>query len=142
MSETGSADYLKLLVCLDEARGYLPPHPYNPPTKEPICTILAQGRAHGIGMLIGTQSPMDLDYKALGNVGTWFVGRLRERDCVRDLAAELSNRGVTPERVSGLQQRRFLLMDKRGKHMELDTRQTFNFLFGPMGPEHIARLPR
>jgi len=140
MFQTDASKRLKLLVVLDEARGYLPPHPYNPPTKQPLCTILAQGRAQGIGMLIGTQSPMDLDYKALGNVGTWFVGRLRERDCVRDLAAELRDRDVKMEELQNLPLRRFMFLDKRGGQQLLNTRWCYNFLRGPLNSEELTRF--
>lgn len=140
MFETDASEHLKLLCVLDEARGYLPPHPYNPPTKSPICTILAQGRAQGIGMLVGTQNPMDLDYKALSNVGTWFVGRLRERDCARDLLTELSSRGIEPEDVADVPQRSFLLLDKRGGHNRFQTRWCLNYLFGPMSGEQLEKL--
>lgn len=140
MYETNASKHLKLLVVLDEARGYLPPHPYNPPTKAPISTILAQGRAQGIGMLIGTQNPMDIDYKALSNVGTWFVGRLRERDCARDLVAELSSRGVEVDAVTELPQRKFLLLDRRGKHHLLDVRWCYNHLRGPLSGQDLLRL--
>ena len=139
MFETAASQQLKLLVVLDEARGYLPPYPYNPPTKGPICTILAQGRAQGLGMLIGTQNPMDLDYKALSNVGTWFVGRLRERDCNRDLASELKGRNVEVEQVSDLPQRRFLALDKRGGHNLLQVRWCYNYLRGPLSAQDLLR---
>jgi len=140
MFETEASDSLKLLVVLDEARGYLPPHPYNPPTKDPICTVLAQGRAQGVGMLIGTQNPMDLDYKALSNVGSWFVGRLRERDCARDLVAELQSRNVEMEDVADTPQRSFLLLDKRGGHQTFRTRWCLNYLFGPMSGPQLEKL--
>lgn len=140
MFATESSEKLKLLVVLDEARGYLPPYPHNPPTKAPIGTILAQGRAQGIGMLIGTQNPMDLDYKALSNVGTWFVGRLRERDCARDLLSELSSRGIEPEDVADVPQRSFLLLDKRGEHRQFKTRWCLNHLFGPMSGSQLVKL--
>jgi hypothetical protein len=140
MFETSSSKNLKLLVVLDEARGYLPPHPSSPPTKHPICTILAQGRAQGIGMLVGTQNPMDLDYKALSNVGTWFVGRLRGRDCARDLASELRDRNVEVEDLADLPQRRFLLLDKRGGHQLLNVRWCFNYLRGPLSSQELLRF--
>ena len=140
MFETASSLRLKLIVALDEARGYLPPHPYNPPTKGPIGTILAQGRAQGIGMVIGTQNPMDLDYKALSNVGTWLVGRLRSRDMARDLEQELRARGVDLATVENMAQRQFLLLDKRGGHHDLRVRHTLNYLRGPLGIQELAKL--
>lgn len=140
MFEADASQKLKLLVVLDEARGYLPPAPRNPPTKHPICTILAQGRAQGIGMLVGTQNPMDLDYKALSNVGTWFVGRLRSRDCARDLAAELRDRNVDVEDLADLPQRRFLFLDKKGAHQLLNVRWCYNYLRGPLSSQELLRF--
>ncbi len=64
--------------------GYLPPHPANPPSKGPLLTLLKQARAFGVGVLLATQNPVDLDYKALSNAGTWFVGKLQtDRDKAR-----------------------------------------------------------
>jgi hypothetical protein len=75
---------LRALVYFDEVFGYLPPHPANPPTKVPLMTLLKQARAFGVGVLLATQNPVDLDYKALSNAGTWFVGKLQtERDKAR-----------------------------------------------------------
>jgi len=140
MYETQASKALKLMVVLDEARGYLPPYPANPPTKAPICTLLAQGRAQGIGMVIGTQNPMDLDYKALSNVGSWFIGRLRERDCQRDLLSELNDRGIDIEDVTEMPHRRFLFLDKRGDNSLLNVRWCYNHLRGPMSGPELQRL--
>jgi DNA helicase HerA-like ATPase len=140
MYATASSNKLKLLVVLDEARGYLPPHPYNPPSKGPICQLLAQGRAQGIGMVVGTQNPMDLDYKALSNVGTWMIGRLRERDCDRDLTSELRERGLDTDALQHIPQRTFLLLDRDGNHRSFRTRHTLSYLRGPLELAEIARL--
>jgi DNA helicase HerA-like ATPase len=140
MYATTASNKLKLLVVLDEARGYLPPHPYNPPSKAPICQLLAQGRAQGIGMVIGTQNPVDMDYKALSNVGTWFVGRLRGRDCERDLTSELKERGIHPDELQELPRRTFLLLDRDGNHRSLRSRHTLSYLRGPLELAEIARL--
>lgn len=140
MYETSASDRLKLLVALDEAKGYLPPYPYNPATKGPICTLLAQGRAQGIGLLIGTQNPNDICYKALSNVGTWLVGRLRKRDCARDLETELAARGVEIEQLANIPQRTFLLLKKDNSHELTKIRWTYSFLRGPMNGDDIAKL--
>src|SRR5262249_59030559 len=67
--------------------GNSPPHPANPPTKAPLMTLLKQARAFGVGVLLATQNPVDLDYKALSNAGTWLVGKLQtERDKARLIA--------------------------------------------------------
>ena len=68
---------LRALVVFDEVYGFLPPHPANPPTKRPLVALMKQARAFGVGVLIGTQNPMDLDYRALGNAGLWCSGRLQ-----------------------------------------------------------------
>lgn len=140
MYSTAASQSLKLLVAIDEARGYLPPHPKNPATKSPICNLLAQGRAHGIGMLIGTQNPVDLDYKALSNCGTWFLGRLRERDCVRDLGNELASRGIEFESVVNLKTRNFIYINPRGDSSKLRVRWTYSYLRGPLTSQELAML--
>jgi hypothetical protein len=78
---------LRALVYFDEVFGFLPPHPKDPPTKGPILTLLKQARAVGVGTVLVTQNPVDIDYKALSNAGLWLVGRLqteRDRERVMD----------------------------------------------------------
>jgi DNA helicase HerA-like ATPase len=62
---------LKAFVVFDEVYGLLPPHPNNPPTKRPTVALMKQGRAFGLGVIVATQNPMDLDYRALSNGGVW-----------------------------------------------------------------------
>src|SRR5438132_3183432 len=110
---------LRAVVYLDEVFGYLPPHPANPPTKLPLMTLIKQARAFGVGLLLATQNPVDLDYKALSNAGTWFVGKLQtERDKARLLdglesvaAAQgnLSDRAYLDKVIASLGNRIFLL---------------------------------
>ncbi len=68
---------LRVLVVFDEVYGFLPPHPANPPTKRPLVALMKQARAFGVGVVVATQIPMDLDYRALGNADVWCVGRLQ-----------------------------------------------------------------
>ncbi len=68
---------LRALIVIDEAFGLLPPHPSNPPTKAPIVALMKQARAYGVGVVVATQNPMDLDYRALSNAGLWCIGRLQ-----------------------------------------------------------------
>jgi hypothetical protein len=68
---------LRALLVFDEVYGYLPPHPANPPTKRPLVALMKQARAFGVGVLVATQNPMDLDYRALSNAGLWCIGRLQ-----------------------------------------------------------------
>ena len=74
---------LKALLYMDEIFGYFPPTA-NPPAKAPMLTLLKQARAFGLGIVLSTQNPVDLDYRGLSNTGTWFIGRLQtERDKAR-----------------------------------------------------------
>ncbi len=69
---------LKALLYMDEIFGYFPPSK-NPPSKQPMLTLLKQARSFGVGVILSTQNPVDLDYKGLSNIGTWFIGRLQTR---------------------------------------------------------------
>ena len=71
------SESLKALIVFDEVYGFLPPHPASPPTKKPLVTLMKQARAFGVGVVVATQNPMDLDYRALSNAGLWCVGRLQ-----------------------------------------------------------------
>ena len=68
---------LRALLVFDEVYGFLPPHPANPPTKRPLVALMKQARAFGVGVVVATQNPMDLDYRALSNAGLWCLGRLQ-----------------------------------------------------------------
>ena len=68
---------LRPLIVFDEVYGFLPPHPANPPTKRPLVALMKQARAFGVGVIVATQNPMDLDYRALGDAGLWCLGRLQ-----------------------------------------------------------------
>jgi hypothetical protein len=142
---------LRAILYFDEVFGYLPPHPANPPTKVPLMTLLKQARAFGVGVLLATQNPVDLDYKALSNAGTWFVGKLQtERDKARlvegleGVAAEsgtLNNRAYLETVISALGNRVFLLHDiHKGKPLLFQSRHVLSFLRGPMTRDQIALL--
>ena len=75
-AQPGSAR-LKALIVFDEVFGFIPPHPANPPTKRPLVALMKQARAYGVGCVLATQNPMDLDCRALSNAGTWMLGRLQ-----------------------------------------------------------------
>src|SRR5688500_4955238 len=105
---------LRAIVYMDEIAGYFPPVA-NPPSKAPLLTLLKQARAFGVGVVLATQNPVDLDYKGLANTGTWFLGRLQtERDKARLLdglegAAGGMDRATTDRLLSALDKRVFLL---------------------------------
>jgi hypothetical protein len=142
---------LRALVYFDEVFGYLPPHPANPPTKVPLMTLLKQARAFGVGVLLATQNPVDLDYKALSNAGTWFVGKLQtERDkarLVEGLEGVAAERGTLSDRtylegvISALKNRVFLLHNvHQPRPVVFQSRWALSFLRGPMSREQIAAL--
>ena len=137
---------LRALLFIDEVMGYLPPVA-NPPTKTPLLTLFKQGRAFGVGVLVATQNPVDLDYKALGNAGTWFIGRLQtERDRMRVLdGLEGASVGVPRAEletlVSSLEKRQFVIASAHGRDlMVFESRQTLCFLCGPLSKAQLQAL--
>jgi hypothetical protein len=138
---------LRCLVYFDETYGYCPPFPRNPPTKQPLMSIVKQGRAAGLGLFLATQNPADLDYKSLSNIGTWFIGRLRTgRD--RDRALEgLEGAGAGFDRdrfesaLSMLPPRVFLVQSASGEPRFMMTRWAMSYLRGPLTREQLRDLP-
>ena len=139
---------LRALLYMDEVFGYLPPTA-NPPSKRPLLTLLKQARAAGLGVVLSTQNPVDLDYKALSNAGTWFLGRLQtERDKLRVLDGLESaaiggrfDRAEIDRTLSGLGPRRFVLNNVHEDGPVLfETRQALSYLAGPMTRDQIRRL--
>jgi hypothetical protein len=140
---------LRALVYMDEVFGFFPPTA-NPPSKLPMLTLLKQARAYGVGLVLATQNPVDLDYKGLGNAGTWFIGRLQtDRDKMRvlealDGAMAGSNpipRGDLDRMISGLGKRVFLMHSvHRGAPTLFTTRWAMSYLAGPMTLTQIRAL--
>ena len=140
---TGS---LRALIYMDEVFGYLPPVA-NPPSKLPLLTLLKQARAFGVGIALATQNPVDLDYKALSNIGTWFLGKLQtERDKTRVLdglegADGEIERAVLDRTLSALRSRVFLMHNvNEPAPMLFETRWTLSYLRGPLGRDELKRL--
>ncbi len=144
---TGS---LRAILLMDEVFGFLPPTA-NPPSKKPLLTLLKQARAYGLGVVLCTQNPVDLDYKALSNAGTWMIGRLQtERDVLRVLdglegasaaGGAAFDRGAMQTVLAGLGKRRFLLHNVHESAPVLfDTRWCMAYLAGPMTRVQIERL--
>ncbi|BAI60504.1 conserved hypothetical protein [Methanocella paludicola SANAE] len=139
---------LRAIVYMDEIFGYLPPLA-NPPSKLPMLTLLKQARAFGIGMVLATQNPVDLDYKALSNMGTWFIGRLQtERDKARLLdGLESATAGAKFDRqaiekvLSSLGNRVFLMNNTHEDAPELfQARWALSYLRGPLTRDQIKVL--
>ncbi|HJU44794.1 MAG TPA: hypothetical protein VJ691_18345 [Vicinamibacterales bacterium] len=148
-SQRGTAS-LRALVYFDEIFGFLPPVA-NPPSKPPLLTLLKQARAFGLGVVVATQNPVDLDYKALSNAGTWMLGRLQtERDKGRvldGLEGAAHSTGATFDRaaldklLSALGKRQFLLHNVHEQEpVVFETRWALSYLRGPLGRDEIKRL--
>lgn len=146
-TQSGSSS-LRALFYMDELYGFLPPSA-NPPTKKPLLTLLKQARACGLGLVLSTQNPVDLDYKALSNAGTWFIGRLQtERDKERVMAGLEGASSSTDFKKSeiekilaGLSKRVFYLHSVHEDGARIfQTRWTLSYLAGPLNKQQIALL--
>jgi hypothetical protein len=135
------SDALRVLLYLDEVQGILPPTAM-PPTKPPLLTLLKQGRAFGIGVLLATQNPVDLDYKALGNIGLKLIGRLdTENDRRRALEGLDVADAQASDTVASLQQRQFLLAGARvGAPRVITSRWAMSYLRGPLALPELRPL--
>jgi hypothetical protein len=145
--QTGTTS-LRAILYMDEVFGYLPPTAM-PPSKPPLLTLMKQARSFGLGVVLATQNPVDLDYKGLGNAGTWFIGRLQtERDKARVIdgllgaeAAAGLDRPALETRIASLAQRRFLMRNAGDDSPVLfETRWALSYLRGPLTLAEIARL--
>ena len=141
---------LRAILYMDEIFGYFPPVA-NPPSKLPLLTLLKQGRAFGLGVVLATQNPVDLDYKGLANTGTWFIGRLQtERDKARVLeglegiaagTGQKFDRQQMEQQLAGLDKRVFLLNNVHDDAPELfETRWALSYLRGPLTRAQIKQL--
>ena len=148
-SQSGTTS-LRALLYMDEIYGYLPPSA-NPPSKKPLLTMLKQARAFGLGVLAATQNPVDLDYKALSNMGTWFLGRLQtERDKARVLdglegaaaeGGESFNRREMEQLLAGLDSRVFLMQNvHEDRPVVFHVRWVMSYLCGPLTRTQIKGL--
>lgn len=142
---------LRAILYIDEMFGYFPPHPRNPPTKDPLMRLLKQARAFGLGLILATQNPGDLDYKGLTNAGTWFIGRLQsdnDRKRVMDGLQAMANVNDTlslqdiETMIADIAPRVFLM---RNVHNEagpvlVHTRWAMSYLRGPLTRQQIQLL--
>lgn len=138
---------LRAILYMDEIFGYLPPTG-NPPSKKLFLTLLKQARAYGLGLVLATQNPVDLDYKALSNTGTWFIGRLQtERDKARvmegleGVRSEGFDKQKMERTLAGLGKRRFLLHSvHEDEAVVFNTRWAMSYLAGPLTRDQISTL--
>jgi len=149
-AQSGTTD-LRALIYFDEVFGYFPPYPSNPPTKTPLMALVKQGRSAGLGIVLATQNPADLDYKGLTNAGTWAIGSLRtERDKERvleGLESAISEAGTTTDRrtldraLGALKPRTFLFHDiHKGDPVFFRTRWAMSYLRGPLTRKQVREL--
>jgi hypothetical protein len=144
MRTRSGASGLRALVYFDEILGYLPPVA-NPPAKPVILRMFKQARAFGLGLLVATQNPVDLDYKALSNAGTWFIGKLQtdqdKQHLLDGLEAPDIPRAELDRTISRLGKRIFLLHNTHAKGPAIfQTRWTMNYLAGPLTRAQIPAL--
>ncbi len=141
---------LRAILYIDEVFGFFPPVA-NPPSKLPLLTLMKQARAFGLGVMLVTQNPVDLDYKGLSNTGTWFIGRLQtDRDKIRVLDAlegasagtgKQLDRGQMDQVIAGLGSRVFLMHNVHDDAPTVFTsRWAMSYLCGPMTREQIKLL--
>ena len=149
MRQQNGTTSLRALMYMDEVFGFFPPTA-NPPSKKPLLTLMKQARAYGLGVILTTQNPADLDYKGLSNAGTWFIGKLQaERDKERLLNGLLSasggegsmSRQELMKTISGLDSRVFLLHNvHEDEPVIFQTRWAMSYLRGPLSRDQVAKL--
>ncbi len=144
-NQTGTGN-LRLAVYFDEMAGYVPPTA-NPSSKPVIMRMMKQARAFGVGLILATQNPVDIDYKGLSNAGTWFVGRLQTEQDKNRLLDGLTttdgniNRTDADKLISDLKKRAFLYMNVHENGLKvMSTRWTMNYLAGPLTKNLIPKL--
>lgn len=146
-TQSGSTS-LRTILYMDEIFGFLPPVS-EPPSKRPLLTLLKQARAFGIGIVLSTQNPVDLDYKGLSNAGTWFIGRLQtEKDkerltdgLIRGDEGKFFDKQTLMNTISSLNKREFLMHNIHEKEPQFfRTRWALSYLCGPLTRSQIKTL--
>lgn len=147
MRRQSGTEILKTILYMDEIFGFFPPSK-NPPSKEPMLLLLKQARAFGVGIILSTQNPVDLDYKGLANIGTWFIGRLQTSQDINKVIDGLSGQigsSFSKEEIEklllNLPKRTFLLKSIHLDDVKLfGTRWTISYLKGPLKKDEIIAL--
>ena len=146
-TQSGSTS-LRAILYMDEVFGFLPPVS-EPPSKRPLLTLLKQARAFGIGVVLSTQNPVDLDYKGLSNAGTWFIGRLQtEKDkerladgLIRGDEGKIFDKQTLTNTISSLNKREFLMHNVHEEQPQFfRTRWALSYLCGPLTRAQIKTL--
>lgn len=143
--------HLRALLVFDEVYGFAPPHPKDPPTKKPLIALLKQARAYGLGVVLATQNPMDVDYRVLSNAGFWCLGRLStdaDRRRVVDAMTHRKNASLGKEALSSVLKQlasRWFVMRNLHRSNEiglLQSRTALSWLKGPMTRGDLRRVVR
>ncbi len=147
MRRQSGTSALKTLLYMDEIFGFFPPTK-NPPSKEPMLLLLKQARAFGVGVVLSTQNPVDLDYKGLSNIGTWFVGRLQTTQDIERVIDGLGgkvgsdfDKKEIKDLLANLKKRTFFLKSAHLDDIRLfSTRWVMSYLKGPLKKDEISTL--
>ncbi len=147
MRRQSGTSALKTLLYMDEIFGFFPPTK-NPPSKEPMLLLLKQARAFGVGIVLSTQNPVDLDYKGLSNIGTWFIGRLQTTQDIDRVIDGLGgkvgssfDKNEIKQLLANLKKRTFFLKSAHLDDIRLfSTRWVMSYLKGPLKRDEIATL--
>lgn len=149
MRRQSGTSSLRSLLYFDEIFGYFPPTA-QPPSKRPLLTILKQARAFGVGAVLVTQNPVDIDYKGLSNAGTWFIGKLQtERDkdrVLQGLEGAIAEAGTSDDTdfdtlISSLKSRVFLMHNvHEDEPILMHTRWVMSYLRGPLTRPQVKQL--
>lgn len=145
MRKQRGSSSLKSILYMDEIFGFFPPTK-NPPSKEPMLLLLKQARAFGTGVILSTQNPIDLDYKGLSNIGTWFVGKLQTKQDIEKvidplLAKSKLSKEEIAKKLTTLKGRHFFMKNVHAEEtVEFTTRWVLSYLKGPMTKDDIRVL--
>ncbi len=151
MRQQSGTTSLRAVLYIDEMFGYFPPYPLNPPTKDPILRLLKQARAFGLGLILATQNPGDLDYKGLSNAGTWFIGRLQSPNDKARVMAGLESLATANNQlnlkdverlISDIEPRVFLMhnVHDNGGPTLVHSRWSMSYLRGPLTRQQVSML--
>jgi hypothetical protein len=147
MRRQSGTEILKAILYMDEIFGFFPPSK-NPPSKEPMLLLLKQARAYGVGIILSTQNPVDIDYKGLANIGTWFIGRLQTTQDIDRVIEGLSgqigsefSKDEIRKTIANLPKRSFFIKSSHLEDIKLfSTRWTMSYLKGPLQRDEISAL--
>ena len=145
MRQQRGSSTLKSILYMDEIFGFFPPSK-NPPSKEPMLLLLKQARAFGTGVILSTQNPVDLDYKGLSNIGTWFVGKLQTKQDIAKVLDPLSaksklTKDEIAKKLATLKGRHFFMKNVHTEEtIEFSTRWVLSYLKGPITKDDIKLL--